>query len=186
MKVLVPLITGLHSRVNAWNSTYVAAPQFSALYARTLRLFAQRLMPENPTEHIPAQLLLFKCGRCYDCTLMKELFTANAPFHSVTITAAVRSHAENQLAAVSAAMYGVKWETSKHRRPYTLQIQKPESMVAHGKYKQRQNRGLQMLAALWDLTIQRQILDADFDSVFEAIVGTRARVLNHLLAGGDR
>lgn len=47
-------------------------------------------------------------------------------------------------------------------------------MVAHGKYKQRQKQGLQMLAALGDLTIQRQILGTDFDSVYEVIAGTRA------------
>ncbi|PBL02663.1 hypothetical protein ARMGADRAFT_266384 [Armillaria gallica] len=151
--------------------TYVAAPQFSAFFAETLKLFAQKLMPEKPAEHIPARLLSFGCGRyCTDCTLIKEFFTANTPFHSVTATAAVRTHVETQLTAVSASKYGVKWETSKYRRPYTLKIQKPESMVVHGKYKQ----GLQMLAALGDLTVQRQILGADFDSVYEVITGTRA------------
>ncbi|KAK0468464.1 uncharacterized protein EV420DRAFT_468765 [Desarmillaria tabescens] len=162
-----------HSRMKAWK-THVAAPQFSAFCAEVLKLFAQRLMPKKPTEQIPAQLLSFGCGRCYECTSVKAFFTTNTPFHSVTATAAVRAHVEKQLTAVSAAKYGVKWETSKFGRPYTLQIQKSESMVAHGKYKQRQTQGLQMLAALGDLTIQRQMLGADFDSVYEAIAGTRA------------
>ncbi len=86
MDQLVPLVTGLPPRMETWK-TYVAAPQFSAFCAETLKLFAQKLMPEKPAEQIPAQLLSFGCGRyCTDCTLMKEFFTANTPFHSVTAT----------------------------------------------------------------------------------------------------
>ncbi|KAK0190836.1 hypothetical protein F5146DRAFT_570431 [Armillaria mellea] len=156
MDQLVSFVTGLPPRMETWND---------CLFRKDARKTAEQNL---------AQFLLFGCGRCYDCTLIKGFFTANTPFHSVNAIAAVRTHVENQLNAISASKHGVKWETSKYGRPYTLHIQKPESMVAHGKYKQRQKQGLQMLAVLGDSPVQRRILGADFDSVYEAIAGKRA------------
>ncbi|KAJ7784687.1 hypothetical protein B0H16DRAFT_1784652 [Mycena metata] len=160
---LAEVLRGLPAILVA-HKTSIAEPTYREFTSETVKSRLGRFPWDN--------LKAVSCG-CIDCRIHLVPFLESARFiASIDEKQKIRTHLEKQLTKAKAESWGVTWTTIRVGRPHTLQIQKPEGLVAAGKWLENQKAAKTLLEVLGDVAQQTSILGVDFTWVSGTIAGT--------------
>ncbi|KAF9022471.1 hypothetical protein BDZ89DRAFT_1070638 [Hymenopellis radicata] len=180
---LLPLLKALPDLLTTHGTSLTAAP-YANFAAQVMKMYIEHvLLGPKPLEVASLQdLRAVGCG-CPICNVhLVPFLTADGVKKHYREKQSVRTHLEQRLART--LRWGVTWTTHRVGSPHTLEVEKPQSMVAHGLWVKNQKDGADLLKILGNAEQQRQTLGSDYESVAGALVGVAARPLSTIQVNG--
>ncbi|KAJ6473184.1 hypothetical protein C8R45DRAFT_874403 [Mycena sanguinolenta] len=167
--VLAPFVPVLRDYL-ANKHSHLHVEPYKTFVVAVAKLFAEHVMGVKPREVVPVtQLQAIGCPGCTECRTLKAFFLGDRTTISFQANKSVRLHLEGQLAVTRA--WGVSWKTNKTRATHILEIAKPATVAALGKWARDNLAGKTLLLALGDSTAQKRILGPDYALVHARISG---------------
>ncbi|KAJ7754103.1 hypothetical protein B0H16DRAFT_1886776, partial [Mycena metata] len=167
-KVLAPFLPVLQRYLVSRRLDFHAEP-YKKFAVAVVKSFAEKVMPQKPSEAIPVQLQAIGCRACAECPQLRAFFLSDQLTISFSRAQGIRTHLEGQLYPLRTL--GVVFETIRLGSPHTLKITKPASMTALGLWTANSQAGKTLLKALGDSAMQMRILGADYQWVYARIHG---------------
>ncbi len=175
-KGLIPVLLQLRKTVLPQSQIYSDEP-YSSFAAKAIKVYIKAVLGQKPVETVSVtQIGTVGCNQCEDCRHMRQFFLGEGPevkVLSITKVQIVRAHLEKELAKTLA--WGVTWTTNRSGSPHTLQITKPDTLVATTAWARKQAVGLELARSLGDEATLQKIFGAEFWTVANAL-GLRTTV----------
>ncbi|KAF9022458.1 hypothetical protein BDZ89DRAFT_1137300 [Hymenopellis radicata] len=167
---LVPFLKALPTFLATQKTSLVAAP-YSLFAAEVVRKFTRHVLGPKPSQSVSLQeLRAVGCG-CAMCNAhLVPFLTSNNVQVSIREKQKDRTHLEQRLARTQS--WGVTWTTLRYGSPHTLQVTKPQRMVALGQWAGNATEGKGLLNVLGNAAQQEQVLGPDYAWVAGTIAGT--------------
>ncbi|KAF7329362.1 hypothetical protein MKEN_00197700 [Mycena kentingensis (nom. inval.)] len=151
--------------------TDMTVQPFSAFAAWVGSAFARDVMPAKPLNGSASVGAIRAVGVCADCgELQRFLLSENATWASCVFERVPGGlyHLESQLERAAATSLGVRWEMMM---PSKLTVTRPASFATISAWATASSQGKALLSDLGGVAMQKAILGADYEAVYERIHG---------------
>ncbi len=130
-KGLIPVLFQLRKTVLPQSQIYSDEPYVS-FAAKAIKVYIKAVLGQKPVETVSiTQIGTVGCNQCEDCRCMRQFFLGEGwegKVLSITKVQIVRAHLEKELAKTLA--WGVTWTTNRSGSPHTLEITRPDTLIA--------------------------------------------------------
>ncbi|KLO10719.1 hypothetical protein SCHPADRAFT_999405 [Schizopora paradoxa] len=167
---LIPLLAQLNPYLTSLGQTIAQEP-YSSFMARAIKDYVSTVLGQKPENMVSsAQIDAVGCNeQCGYCPSLRKFLREDVRMWPVKRIAVIREHMEKELEKIRS--WGVTWTTIKTGSPHTLQITKPNVLIAPATtaWMERRIWGRRFVGFVGDEMILSRILGAEFASIAEAL-----------------
>ncbi|KLO18811.1 hypothetical protein SCHPADRAFT_100399 [Schizopora paradoxa] len=170
---LVPFLPQLKTYLASIGQDITSEP-YASFTAKGIKGYVKNVLGAKPKETVStSHLNTVGCKTCDDCREMRKLLLSESKVFSMPRNQIIRKHLEKELAKTRA--WGVSWTTIRSGSPQSLQVTKPDSLVAPIVWLKRQTEGLKLMESIGDEKTLQTILGAHFATVV-SVLGMKVTV----------
>lgn len=168
---LVPLLPHLKLYLTSLGQTIMQEP-YASFMAKAIKGYIDVVLGPKPEDRVSnAQFDAIGCDidQCGYCPNLRKYLRGDDRVLSVTRRAFIREHLEKELEKTRS--WGVTWTTIHSGSPYTLQITKPDVLIAPSvtEWTNKRAAGQNFVRDVGDDAVLSRILGAEFVSVAGAL-----------------